>query len=378
MKKLSLITVLDNINLGTYLQVLALTKVLESKNLKVEVVNYIRPFLTLKGRYKSILKEGVLRLFYEAFLRIPFECILRKKYYKFLCQYIKLSEKEYSSYKDLEKCPPLADIYVTGSDQVWNSEHNQGIDRSYYLAFAPETALKMSYGASIGMEDFPDNEKAITIQLLKRYNKISVRESSAKLLLENYGFNDIKLVLDPTLLLDKNQWSSFVVEKKFKKKEPYVLLYTVEKTKQNKIINNMAKKIAKERNLKIYGVSSCNYIAAKKQLYCCDKIFSAATPDVFVSLMLNADFVIVSSFHGTAFSVNFNKQFITITPAKFNTRIDSLLSICDLKNRIVTYAHFDTTKLADIDYNVINDNLDKHREDSMKFIEEILINNNLY
>lgn len=120
---------------------------------------------------------------------------LRKKDKNFLKKY--LTKKEYYSFNELAQNPPQADIYVTGSDQVWNSSYNKGIDKSFYLDFAPKQKPRISYASSIGMEYIPEHEKQTIIELLSKYQAISVREKKAEQLL-----NELNLPIKPTTVLD--------------------------------------------------------------------------------------------------------------------------------------------------------------------------------
>ena len=120
--------------------------------------------------------------------------------WKFLQERVNLTKSRYCSYDQLKANPPLADIYITGSDQVWNSIWNKGIDLAYFLDFAPAGKPRIAFSASIGREQLNEEEIPETKHLLEKYNAISVREQSA---VEILASMDIKstLVLDPTLML---------------------------------------------------------------------------------------------------------------------------------------------------------------------------------
>lgn len=277
--KVSLITILDNTNFGTYLQALALSKTIEKLGLDVEIVDYIRPRMSRIGSmswtrnpWKKLLK----------WLNYPAIEKLRDADHDFLKRFVALSPVTYSNYKQLKNNPPVADIYVTGSDQVWNSIYNQGIDKAFYLDFADKKAKRVSYAASIGMEDFPATE---------------VKET----MLYQVSYGDDKSRID--------------------------------------------------------GV---------------DKLFAHATPDIFLQLVCQSEFMVVSSFHGTAFAINFNKQFLSITPKRFNSRIKSLCSICGLKERILTDASAKPDNLENIDYNRVNAVIQQLRNHSVNILRNML------
>lgn len=367
--KISLITIFDNPNFGTYLQTLALGVTLERLGAIVEIVHYERShwqyWNSLKASFKGVnILHKMSRFVWSIF---PF--VQKRKEQRFVGRYLKISQL-YNSYEELQKNPPIADIYLTGSDQVWNSIHNRGVDKSFYLGFAPDDKKKCAYAASIGMDEIPEYDKVQIIQLLKRYYIISVREDSNIKLLHNIGLDNVQLVLDPTLLLNKEEWLYFTRSKS--RKKPYLLVYSVESKEQDDIISNIALKIAKERKLEIYGVY---YSGIRKRIQCCNKNFYYASPETFLSLIANASFVVVSSFHGTAFSINMNKEFVTVTPKRFNSRINNLLSICDLSNRNIDSIKGLSYVLNNpIDYVAINEKMKYYRMKSINFIVDNILN----
>lgn len=366
--KVSLITILDNTNFGTYLQALALSKTIEKLGLDVEIVDYIRPRMSRIGSmswtrnpWKKLLK----------WLNYPAIEKLRDADHDFLKRFVALSPVTYSNYKQLRNNPPVADIYVTGSDQVWNSIYNQGIDKAFYLDFADEKAKRVSYAASIGMEDFPATEVKETMQLLSKYTQITVREQKAKDILARLGFSNVDVVLDPTLLLEADDWRkvSQLVGEPLVLSEPYLLVYSVETKKENTLISFYAREIASKYHWKIYQVS---YGDAKYRIDGVDRLFAHATPDIFLQLVSQSEFMVVSSFHGTAFAINFNKQFLSVTPKRFNSRIESLCSICGLKDHILTDASVKPDNLENINYKHVNSVIQRQRNHSVNILRNML------
>ena len=366
--KVALITILDNTNFGTYLQALATGKVIQELGYEIEVITYIRSCMTAKGMSKALFEDrGPLRWLKRVWEISP-AIKLRDIDLKFLSEYLPMTRK-YESYDDLYNAPPVADVYLTGSDQVWNSYYNRGIDKGFFLDFAPKDKKRVAYAASIGMDTIPDDEVGEFVKLLKKYSSISVRETGAKKLLAKYNIAST-VVLDPTLLLNNNSWYS--IANKYSSRggdEPYLLVYSVENKKENKLLERYAHEIAKKRGLKLYQVS---YSSRKKMLKTVDKRFDRATPEMFLSLMINASFVLVSSFHGTAFSVNFNKQFLTVVPGRFNSRVSSLLEIIGLQSRMISDNNFNIENLSDIDYTEVNCKLENERTLSLNYLKSIL------
>ena len=367
--KVSIITILDNTNFGTYLQALATVKVTERLGYEAEVVRYTRDSMTGWGQLKYMLRDrGVLSVLRNGW-KIPRTKKLRERDYAFLSKHVAVTE-EYVGYESLQANPPIADVYLVGSDQVWNSIYNKGIDKSFYLEYAPKGKKRVSYASSIGMDSIPEPEKLKTIALLKKFSGITVREKAGKELLAQYGIQS-EVVLDPTLLLDANEWLDILGKKSMCFNEKYLLVYSVERKKQNRLINYYARKIAKQRKLKIFQVS---YSGTASKLSCTDKYFGCATPDVFLSLMKNASFVVVSSFHGTAFSVNFQKEFLTISANRFNSRVKNLLDLTNLGDRLVSDKNLDVQSLSNIDYSDVNARIDNARNESISMLEDMLRN----
>lgn len=368
MKKISIITILDNYNFGTYLQAFAIAYKIEQLGMKAEIVSYCRPGLSVWEHYLRSLKStrNPLKWMARTIYAIK-EHRLRTKDLKFVSQY--LSPTRYHSHQELQANPPLADVYMTGSDQVWNSYYNHGIDPSFYLEYAPKDKKRVSYAASIGMKEIPMDEQKEMHNLLSKYNNITIREESAKDLLESIGIQSSKVhtVIDPTLLLNKKEWSRFIENRLVN--EPYLLVYSVEPRDKNIEVSKIAQNIATTKGLKVVGVY---YGGTSSRIPGCDKNFFRTTPDIFLSLMYHADFVVVSSFHGTAFSINFRKEFITVSPDRFNSRITNILNICNLQSRIIHNASEYNHQIQSINYNEVEQLLNAEVKKSTSILKELI------
>lgn len=370
MKRVSIITVIDNNNFGTFLQAFALCKAVENLGHKPELADYCRPHMKPLIAWWNMCKEvkNPLRILSRTHGHWA-SYKLHKKDRLFISQY--LSNKTcYSSWELQDSLIP-ADVYMTGSDQVWNSIHNRGLDRTFYLDYAPQTAPKVAYAASVGMSEFNDSEKQETKQLLDRYSYITLREKSAIDLLGSIGIDKgrLKAVLDPTLLLNKSQWAEQIKLPRLHD-EKYLLVYSVETKQQDAVIDEVARKVAHEKGLKIVGV----YYGSKyNSISCCDYNHFRATPDVFLALMYYADFVVVSSFHGTAFSINFEKDFYTVMPDRFNARVANLLGITHLENRLIKNSdQINETLTLSVEWNRVSEIMDLERKESIGVLQRII------
>ena len=268
--------------------------------------------------------------------------------------------RRYGSYEDVVKDGICADVYMTGSDQVWNSFHNRGIEPVFFLKFAPDGIRKIAYSASFGKSCLEDWEKEKTRKLLSRYDAISVRELSARRIVEGLGLS-CEVVLDPTFLLDRSEWEKRSVA--HREKDRYVLIYSVEPDKQSAI--EIARRIADRMGVRVFMVEW-----GRRPYPGVDKMISLVDPLMLIDYFLKAEFIVVSSFHGTALSINLCRPFVSLTPARFATRVKSILEIAGLPERMCTPDGFDLDEaLEAIDYEAVAGRLAKERKKSVKFLE---------
>lgn len=369
-KKVALLTIFDTINFGTYLQAFATAIKMQELGAEVEVVRYERKHNRYRVPFENKFHWLKILTWLYAILKNNKSYFQRKECRKFVSNHIKVS-KLYYTYEELSNKPPLADIYVTGSDQVWNTIHNSGIEKAYYLDFVPDKIKKIAFSASIGMDEWDPQYKNESKRLLQRYETISVREDRAVNLLAEIGINAQKVV-DPTFLLSRKEWSNYTTP--YKNAMPYVLVYSVEGGDCDQIVSKVARHVAKYIGAEVIEV---NYVGETKQIPSCDKRFKYATPGIFLSLLLGASYTVVSSFHGTAFSINLKIPFITVSPERFSSRIDSLLLETCLMSRKVSEYDYDVVQkilLEQIDFTYSQNVLNKEKNKTIEFIKNHIIN----
>lgn len=312
--KICTITCQNANNHGARLQCYALVKYLQMQGHEVEVIDYrpdymrgaqpilywpgcsIREWVKLLVRCLDRLRELKRQSFFESF---------SKKYIP--------RTKIYWSIEELRNDPPKADLYIAGSDQIWNTTFRNGTDPGYYLDFGPKEVRRESYAASFATEALAPDAIPFVKENLKRFDKITVREQSALKILEQLGFNG-ELQDDPVFLLSKGHWDE--VANGTGKGEKYVLVYDFYLGDDIKL---KAQEIAKERGLKIYAICS-------KPLRYADKNFVYSGPETFVSLIKYASYVISNSFHGTVFAMIYGVPFCVLDrPDGLNVRMRDLL-----------------------------------------------------
>lgn len=370
-KKVCIVTILDVANFGSMLQAYALATVIEHWGYAVTFVNYWRKDYTTRRKVFTFLTDLSLgplpkRVLF-ALSALLFYAPIRYRVRRFVTKHFSFTYSYYS-FRQLLKAPPLADCFICGSDQIWNSVYNGGLDRVFYLDFT--NLPRLAYAASSGLETFPEQELPQIRLMLDKFVALSVREDKTCDYLHNLGYPAVRHVLDPSLLLDIEEWKRVIsYSKSPHKKSPYLLVYSVERF-NNDFIFSQAYRIAHERNLKMYVVATTYPVHAKK--YGFDRIYSMADVPTFLRLMLDAEFVVVSSFHGTAFALNFNKDFVTISANKYNLRMESLIQQFGISHRVVRNVEISSNDLSPIDYMAINEKLHFERKESLAFLGRAL------
>lgn len=220
-------------NYGSLLQAIATQKVIENLGYSCEIIDYIRDDESYRNHEKTLLarksewnRNPLKKILYLA-LRQPESIVAGKKFEQEQKKYLKLTRR-YSSCNQLDKDKPIADVYMTGSDQVWGPVENGTYDSSYCLSFTDDIDKRIAYAASFGRLEMSSEREKYFERWLGRYNHLSVREDSAMELLNNMGF-DANQVLDPTLLLGGSIWKEYM--KPIKAKE-YVLVYQIHNDKR--------------------------------------------------------------------------------------------------------------------------------------------------
>lgn len=354
-------------NYGSLLQAMATIQVIESLGHQCEIIDYrkkneigIKGILTTLQNKPSWEKNLIKKYLYIA-LRYPEEKIAAILFEKMRSKYLKMTSRCYRI-NDLKTL--TADIFMTGSDQVWAPLLDGNYDKAYFLNFASPNSRKVAYAASFGKTQFSEKVIKDYKHLLSQYNAITVRESHAVKLLQDWNIECEGQVLDPTLLLDAQQWSKYIT-KEIKSK--YVLIYEIH---NNPLLDDYAKRFSKHMGLQLIRVSpSLHQITRGGKMIFCPSL------GTFLSYIKNAQYIITDSFHGTAFAINFNKEFIEILPNnKTGSRNQSLLQLTGLEDRIIV--DYNDYSLADkrINYAKVNEIMKKERQCSMHILSLLLEN----
>ena len=356
------VTCHDVYNHGASLQAYALQIYLESLGHTVEIIDYKPDYLS--GHYQlwsvdnPVYDKPIVKQLYNL-AKLPERLIAlkRKKLFDdFTAKYLHRTERRYRSNEELRRNPPYADVYVAGSDQIWNTLFQNGRDAAFYLDFAPKTSRKVSYAASFATENVVEEYKPFVCKMLQNFDAVSIREKCSLPLLASLGRADGVAVCDPVFLMSKTQWEGLLP--KLYEQEQYILVYDSE----NSIaIKNITRRIAKERNLKIFNISASRIGYA-------DKDFWISSPLDFVRLIHDAQYVVSNSFHATAFSLIFQRDFCVVNRTEgINERMKSLLESYHISERLVT--HYVNDLLEPIDYREVNHLIQKDIEFSKDFLK---------
>ncbi len=341
-------------NYGASLQAYALQHYLESLGNDVEIIDFMPWFLKRRynlweakdGKFGSLCKVfPPIRLLAPIRNRLRYKTWGRKaKFDTFTKKYLRLTSR-YSTSIELQANPPSADIYIAGSDQIWNPELPNGREPAYYLDFG--SAKKISYAASFGVSSIEEQYQPFVKQELCNFDHITVRERTAISILQKFGINNANQVVDPVFLLNAEQWmelGSKAIDYGLPK-DKYILIYDFFGDER------IAEFTAKLKRKTGYEIVSLNDYNPRSYV---DRNINDAGPLEFISLMANAAFVVSSSFHGSVFSLIFHKQFYvySLKGSGSSSRMKDLMASLDIIER------YNATEQKDaIDYNVVDEKL---------------------
>lgn len=360
-RKVGILTFHRAINYGALLQGYALQEKLKDVGLDAWMVDYRCPFV--EAAYK--LTWGLNRKKWSSIrpwlLGIPDQIRKKRRFRAFARKHLNLSR----AYKleNVRECEKEFDGLITGSDQVWNMK-NSGDDHSYMLDFVTDDRKKLSYAVSLGAYE-PTGEEE---ELIRTFSKVSFREKNAV----TYSTETLKKEahhdIDPTLLLTKEQWEKLVLKKKPRK--PYIFIYSVHP--QNRMVE-YARKLAAEKGLEIYHLH--NRVKKDIQEEGVNVIFDCS-PQQFLTWIHNADYVITNSFHGTVFSILFERPFLSEleTRGGFNNRVWELLRMLGIQRRIldkVPGVNDGVTPDEPIDWKQVKTKMQEQRKLSVDYLKSI-------
>lgn len=359
--RIGIVTFHNVYNYGGMLQAYALCQFLNREGNSCLCIDYKQP--ALKEKYSHSFWD-VKKTFLQNVKHIVSYYLLKRDFHKekvfndFLKSHIPLSS-EVSSLSEFTKISKDFDILISGSDQLWNPIFTGGsLDPIYFLE-TPDKVRKFAYASSAGAYQYKDTELNQIKHYLSHYERVAVREEFLKDQLDSVH-DDVSVVIDPTLLLNKDRWNAIKQPIKDLPAE-YVLLYTFD---NNLDSIKIAKKVSSALGIPI--VSLFRVKSDVKVDYTLDNL----GPQQFIELVDNADFVVTNSFHGTAFAVNFSKDFFSVYKKSNPHRVLNLLKRLGLTDRVIKGV--DELPISDkwsIDYERAQKALEEQREFASTFLK---------
>lgn len=365
-----------NLNYGTLLQAFATQKVIDGLGMKTEILDY-------EGKNFAPSPEAIA---YFGIQKIK-KRILRKRMKKKPEDEIHRVNKEqraavamrfrneylhdivhFNNMKAMRDYAGSLSAVVVGSDQLWGPAISFTCFRT--LMYVPENVKRVSYATSMGVDSYPWYVKRAAKKFLGRIDNLSVREEQAREIIKNVSGRDATVVLDPTYLLSEKEWKDIIPSESIIEGK-YVLCYFLGD-------NDRAKRIAKEFadsiHLKVVAILS-NEVTVTDDY--ADELITGRTPADFINLIRNAEYVFTDSFHGIAFSIIHNKQFFAfyrriLNTASKNSRIDHIVSLFSIENRLIKDGVTDVSRIEEIDYDKVNRILSERRESSLRFLKGAL------
>lgn len=371
-------------NYGAVLQAYALQKTVQSLGWECDIIDYNRKnlrdiLLWQKNKIKRFLKGRPDRQGYSnrEFVNMVLTTVffnnkaVAGKFADFRKRY-KLSPAVNSdTVRDLNR---EYDLFLSGSDQVWNCGRVI-LDKNYLLDFVEDGRKKASYAASYGIKEIPEKYIAEYKRLISDFTYLSVREDQGAVLTEALTGKTARVVLDPTLLLIKEDWISLLGGKQ--KQEEVIIVYMLEYSES---LLQFARELSQRVNCPVRLLNKPFRHKVKEP---CKKDVG---PLEWLREIHNAKYIVTNSYHGAAFSINFNRNFyVEIAQERIrgamSSRIEHILRTFGLEDRLIKKDDTGAPEgkdpkfrygSADIDYDKVNDTLMKLREDSMNYLKEML------
>lgn len=382
-KKIGVCACYDQKNYGSMLQVLATVIKIEELGYDYEIIRYSRKLtLNLLVRSLSRIPERVKFKAEQNRKRKKFASIegltqkvqQRNECFKTFCvnHFQKLSPV-YDTFSDLQKVASHYAAVLVGSDQLWRPE---GYSTGFYnLMFVPDEVPKIAYATSFGVGQIPESKKKVTKKFLSRIEYISVRELRASEMIKELIGRNVPTVVDPTLLFTGEEWNNIIPFKKIID-EKYIFCYLLGSNPQHREWVNELKKCS---GYKIVTIPFLDEFVEDDTAFGDYQIFDAG-PAEFVNLIRNAEYVCTDSFHGSVFSIQNHKQFVSFnrfsddSKNSRNSRIESLLKQTGLQSRRMTKPDqkIDEVIMAEVNYGQVEKRLGKMRGESIAYLQEAL------
>ncbi len=375
--KTGLITFHHAHHYGAQLQAYALMKTIMEIGADCEIINYVRKDTT-EGN--QLFKKGLsIRALLSNANTLMNYGRLRKRYRRFesfVKEDMRLSEKFYSSYEELIADAPEYEAYVCGSDQIWNPliYKENTFDPAFFAEFS-RCGRRIAYAPSFGINTIPEDKREELKKYLEKFESLSVREKQGEKIIRELSGRDSVTVLDPTLLLTGDKWSTFSVAPAVNK--PYILCYFISDARK---YSKFVKVLSEKFRLPVVSLCGARRVVSQTRHVVLD-----AGPREFLGLFENASCVCTDSFHGTVFSINFKKDFFCFESAQksektVHSRLYNILELLGLASRVFSHSmdinafrNFAADVANGINFTEVERILYKERELSYEYLKRSLL-----
>lgn len=330
--KIGIITMHRVPNFGSALQAYALQHKLFQHGIDNKIIDYIYSYAGYEPSFIRYIYDKV-KYYAKVILRRPASMT---RFFFFHKKYLRTTFREYTRHDLMYKKAPNFDVYMTGSDQVWNCKFTKG-DTNFLLKFAPAGSVRLSYGSSFASSSIPKEYQQVFKEELKKYETILVREKSGVDIVHNLIGKKAEVVCDPTLLLSDKEYHALALKGKLHLKDRYILVYVLDYMyNPYPHIYDIVRKVKDELGYKVIYIGT-NAVDPSDV----DAIYMGnhIGPLEFLQLMENASFVITTSFHGTAFATIFHKPLFSVVQdtESEDGRMQTLLNALSQKDSLVYY-----------------------------------------
>lgn len=350
--KIGLISFHNAANYGAALQAFALERFLEDEGYDCEYIDYQnnrrRRGYDMGFLIKDCLSHGRIKDAIKYSVGAPFLNYRKKHFDEFYKKYVKYSSNTYYSTDSLKETNGMYDCFMTGSDQIWNPEHN-GSDLNFLLDFVTDDRRKMSYSSSLSVTHLPSELEEGYCRCLNQMRHLSVREQSGARLIKELTGRDAQVVLDPVFLLKKEHWLSMLHKRM--EKDRFVFSYTNRKNQMSRFLSKTGYDMTDKLHYKLSRFTTpLDFINPRV------RVKYTMSPLEFLNYINNAELIVSASFHCISFSIILNKPFVCFLTGNEgkDERLKTLLGSFDLMNRVFS----DTMTIKDvmepIDYTRVN------------------------
>lgn len=353
-------------NYGAVFQVAALQHVITQLGADCDIIDYRCPAIDRQYDFKPIrMNSSIFSSLRANLVLAPFIIGKKKNFAHWMDSYKKteiITDKE-----QLKKLNERYDKFIVGSDQVWNLKC-QGHDDAFFLDFVSDSTKRIAYAASFGTYDIKPIDRGFYEKYMKNFEHISVRENRGIDLVKELSGKKSISCMDPVLLAGREFWDS-KSDKSFHPSEKYIFVYQLG---HGSAVPKFVKQLKKDTRLKVYFVTC--HIGNMVYYSVSDKNVSTVSPELFLSLISEAEYVVTNSFHAAVLSIIYQKQFYVVSmggeKSKYNSRIYNLLDEYKMMEVMVeTYSNINGVKW---NYENLESYVNQNRKQSLDYLKKTL------